>query len=486
MTRANFWRRTVTTGSLAILATIAASTPASAQSNPQRVPLIGNVLSCGATGPTGGLGAGTDLQRYDIDTAQYPYALCNDGSNAIFYFRPFQGEANRNRWVIFLQGGGSCSSPNDCANRWCSVDTSFSSVGMSSDPAPKPGIRGNGILERRADNPLGGWNQVLVKYCSSDKWSGTAKDVLMDADHPITGQPVLYRTHFLGSRIVDAVVQILRRQKGEAVTYRLVPGANTQLPNLDDAQFVLLAGASGGGNGVLNNLDRLAAALRRTNNNCKGKPCPLEVRGLQDSAFNPSLQTLDFSASVPCRFGLCTPEAYFQFLVAEGDDAIWKAKSDSSCVEWHRVNEPDLDWRCSDEAYVIANHITTPIFVRQGQFDRNHVPDYVKAGLRVPPATTTMTPADYARLVREQAAALADAPAKGTEGDKMTTAPGAFIPTCPDHETLTDTPQVYNVRIRSSPTQNLSMFDVLQNWLADRQPSIVIAPVPAANNCPEN
>lgn len=471
---------------LAILGIAAVSRPSPAQGTPQRTPLIGTVLSCGATGSTGGLGAGSDLQRYDIDTIQYPYALCNDGSNAIFYYRPFQGEVNRHRWVIFLQGGGSCSSPNDCANRWCGVDTNFSSVGMSSGPAPKAGIRGNGIFERRADNPLGGWNQILVKYCSSDKWSGTSKDVLMDADDPISGRPVLYRTHFLGSRILDAAIQILRRQKSEVLTYTLGPSPNVELPNLDDAQFVLLAGASGGGNGVLNNLDRLSAALRRTNNNCKGKTCTLEVRGLHDSAFNPSLQTLDFSASVPCRFGICTPEAYFQYVRAEGDDAIWRAKSDTSCVEWHRVNDPDLEWRCSDEAYVIANHITTPIFIRQGQFDRNHVPDYVKAEFRVPPATTPLTPADYGRMVRQQAAALADAPKQGAEGETMTTAPGAFIPTCPDHETLTDTPQVFNVRIRVNATQELSMFDALQNWLTGRQPSIVIAPAPAANNCPEN
>ncbi|MFN7937813.1 MAG: pectin acetylesterase-family hydrolase [Bryobacteraceae bacterium] len=258
------------------------------------------------------------------------------------------------------------------------------------------------------------------------------------------------------------------------------------LPHLDDAQVVLLAGASGGGNGVVNNLDRMASALRRTNNNCKGKTCALEVRGLQDSAFNPTLLTLDFSASAPCRFGFCTPEDYLQWARTEGDDATWRAKSDSSCVEWHRTNAPELEWRCSDEAYVIANHITTPIFVRQGQFDQNHVPAYVKSEFRVPPATTPMTAADYGRLVREQAAALGDAPKDGVEGASMTTAPGAFIPTCPEHETLTDTPQIFNVRIRVSATQELTMFDVLQNWLLDRQPTIVIAPNAAANTCPAN
>ncbi len=455
-----------------------------AQVNPQRTPLIGTALSCGKTGTSGGLATGRELERYDIDTEKFPYALCNDGSNAIFYFRPFQGEANRNRWVIFLQGGGSCGSANDCANRWCSVDTSFSSIGMSSNPAPRPGINGNGILDRRPENPLGGWNQVLVKYCSSDKWSGTAKDVIMDADHPVNGQQVFYRMHFLGSRIFDAAVQVLRRQGGRVPTYTLGAGADIPLPNLDDAEQVLLAGASGGGNGVLNNLDRFAAVLKRTNNNCKGKVCPLEVRGLQDSAFNPSLLSMDFSISAPCRFGICSPAAYYEFQRSEGDDAAWKAKSDSSCVEWHRENAPELEWRCSDEAYVIANHITTPIFVRQGQTDQNHVPDFVKAGFGVPPANTPITGADYARLVREQALALADAPSLGAEGASMTATPGAFIPTCPDHETLTDSPQIYNVRIRVSNTQVLTMFDVLLNWFAGKQPSIVIAPNAAANTCP--
>jgi len=462
--------------------------------NATRTPLVGTALSCGTTGTTGGLGTGTDLQRYDIDTNNYPYALCNDGSNAVLYFRPFQGEANRNRWLIFLQGGGSCGNANDCANRWCSVDTNFSSIGMSTIPAPGPGINGNGILNRRADNPIGGWNLVLIKYCSSDKWSGTARDVILDADDPKTGAPVLIRMHFLGSRIVDAAIQVLRQAKGEKLTYTLGSGSSdaVPLPNLDDARFVLLAGASGGGNGVVNNLDRLAAGLKRTNNNCTNKdpkePCPLlDVRGLHDSAFNPSMVNLDFTVSAPCRFELCSPEAYLDFLRTAGDDALWRAKGDASCAEWHRANAPDLEWRCADEAFVIANHVTTPLFVRQGQTDRSHLPPFVEAEFRVIGESEPVTAAGFAKLVRDQAAALADVPKTGNEGAAVRVTPGAFIPTCSDHETLTDNPQVYTVRIRTggaNNSPNLSMFDVLQNWLESKQPSILIAPNVAANTCP--
>jgi len=133
--------------------------------------------------------------------------MCNDGSPAIFYYRPATAATARNKWVIYLQRGGSCPNANACANRWCSVDTNFSATGMSSKSAPKPAIRdGGGIFEQRADNPVGTWNHVLVKYCSSDTWSGTAKDMLLDADDPLAKTPVLIRMHFLGSRILDATL----------------------------------------------------------------------------------------------------------------------------------------------------------------------------------------------------------------------------------------------------------------------------------------
>jgi len=448
-----------------------------------RTPLVSEALKCGKVGTAGGLANGSELQRHDIDTARYPNAICNDGSNAIFYYRPYQGAVNRNRWVIQLQGGGSCGSANDCANRWCSVDTAFSSVGMSTNPAPKVAINGNGIMERRADNPMGGFNQVLVKYCSSDKWSGTARDLIVDTDDPVSGAPVTMKIHFLGSRIVDATVSTLRQIGGKPVVYTL--GNNdTEMPNLDDAEVVILAGAFGGAGGVNNNADRLGALLRRTNNQCRGqRVCGLVYRAMHDSAFNPDSANLDFSTTPFCtQYGYCTSEAALSWDWENGAFNFWKSRIDESCGEWHRKNDPDREYLCVDDEHILTNHITTPLFIRMGQTDSLQSTSVLQGNFTVP-GQGIMTLESYSAIVRAQIAALADTKTKAEEGPDIAVTPGGFSPTCSHHENLGDTAQVFNVRITQAG-QTYRMFDVIQNWLEGRQPSIVIAPNAAANVCP--
>ena len=71
--------------------------------------------------------------------------------------------------------------------------------------------------------------------------------------------------HFKGARIIDAVLETLRRSsRGRAV---LPPGgtAGKAIPDLDAATHVLFAGSSAGGLGANTNADRVAAKLRTTN-----------------------------------------------------------------------------------------------------------------------------------------------------------------------------------------------------------------------------
>ena len=39
---------------------------------------IQNALSCGKPGSAGGLGAGTDMVRYTVNTSRFPESVCND------------------------------------------------------------------------------------------------------------------------------------------------------------------------------------------------------------------------------------------------------------------------------------------------------------------------------------------------------------------------------------------------------------------------
>ena len=89
-----------------------------------------------------------------------------------------------------------------------------------------------GILSSDAEeNPhFAAANHVLVPYCSSDSWSGTARP------DPRAGQ----RFAFLGAEIVAEVVR-------ELVSWE----------QLGRARELYLAGSSAGGTGVLVNLDQV-------------------------------------------------------------------------------------------------------------------------------------------------------------------------------------------------------------------------------------
>jgi hypothetical protein len=125
---------------------------------------LNQTLSCGRRGEAGVLAAGTDMTRQTVDLRKYPEAVCNDATPAVFYVSPHTREEDRNKWVIFLQGGGGCGGGDECANRWCSSGTNVGMDKMSSSLS-KPSINGSGIFERRESNRFHGWNHVLVYYC---------------------------------------------------------------------------------------------------------------------------------------------------------------------------------------------------------------------------------------------------------------------------------------------------------------------------------
>lgn len=438
-------------------------------------PLIGDVLTCGQAGQAGGLAPGTEMQRVDIDLAVFPDALCNDGTGAVMYFRPFSDAGDRNRWVIQLQGGGGCGSGDACAKRWCMIDTNFSMTQMTSSVAPTSGIDGKGIMDRRPLNPIGSWNQVFIRYCSSDSWSGASADVDLQAD--LGGGPIAYRIHFLGSRILDAAIDTLRRN-GVGALVHTQGGVPVTLPDLDEAEAVIVAGASAGGQGVIHNVDRLAELLQANNVGCGGGGCPLEVMALIDSVFAPSLEGLDFSQSVPCGTnGLCDWES-----VLLARNTAFVPLGDSSCQVWHQTNLPGTEWQCEDRGHVVRHHVTTPMFIRMGQEDALQSAGYIDSRYAIP-GQGPMDLAGFAGLVRTELADLANIQSTAHEGAGITTVPGVFGPTCPEHETLRNNPQIFSAVIEVNGT-SYAMFDVMGNWLAGTNPSVAITSPGGVEFCP--
>jgi hypothetical protein len=446
---------------------------------PPEAPAIGEVLACGVDGNVGGLAgsqAETALERKVLDTGRFPDALCNDGSPAVIYVRPAARREDADKWVLELMGGGACNTMGACARRWCSVDTNFSRTQMTSLTSPER-TQGAGILARPEpgtptatfENPWADWNHVLIKYCSSDTWRGTARDVLIDTDHPKSGEPVSFRMHFLGRRILEATVATLRADGVSPLAWG--PDA-VPMPDLDEATEVVFAGASAGGGGVTFNLDWLSETLRASNPD-------VFVSGLIDSTFGPDLTTLDFSKSVYCEVErTCTPEAFLnRGRVAQ--DTLWKAATEASCDAAHVAS--GQGWRCASDTFVMLNHLTTPFFVRQGLADGLISDVYVKGELRH--AGQTMDLRAFGGLVREHMRTFPTLGQTALEGASIAMAPGAFGPACSKHETLRSNDDTFNVRITPSGGSPLGVFDVWQRWRSGQAPTVVVTETSEDTRC---
>jgi hypothetical protein len=444
-------------------------------------PNISVALDCGRG--MGGSGPGPanadSLQRAVIDTRAFPDAICNDGSPAAIYFRPYRGEANRNRWVINLRGGGGCGEGQSCAARWCGC------VGMRLCPATPEATytnfdRGNMISDGPASqlasgiflrgdaarpNPLGDYNQVRVVYCSSDAWAGTRRAAPLVATHPVSGAPVAYTMHFLGSRILDAVLATLRQDGGRVAPYTLA-GMNAPLPDLDDAAEVILAGDSAGGSGVINNLDRVTAALRARNTACPaGGACPLVVRGLIDAVVGPDKSRL--TPSPTGRVGMAGYTTYAAFATASAQRRAGAQGylGDESCRAWHAANLPGTDDVCSDEMHVVRHHLTTPFFVRMALRDGLISGNYFEEGWVAP----ALGPFDamatvFARVLQVELSAFPMMRTTAEEGAGMTAAPGVFAPNCTKHDTINTDSEVYGVTVTPTGGRAARLLDTFEAW----------------------
>lgn len=404
-------------------------------------PPLPEALDCGVFNPSPG---GADLQRFDLDA--FPEARCNDGTVAVFYFRPGATAAGRDNWLIELQGGGACASPSTCAARWCSIDQQFSATAMSSRNQPAA-WKADGITRRAGPagevNPFADWNHVFVHYCSSDTWDGQRPPIAVDAVHPVTGAPVRYQIEFRGAAIFDAAIATLRRE-GVAVPAYTLGGGATELPDLDSAAQVVLAGASAGGAGVIANADRLAARLRATNPT-------LRFGAIADSITGPDKGLLDYAPSMPCTLaGWCSYQAHMEnhpgpvFQLSRGED---------TCASWHAAHAPATAWKCNDSLHAIDHHVTSALVVRMGMRDALISNEYIGAMYGVPGAG----PLDLARFAELVAAQRAAMPTLVSE-EPRARPPAVFVPNCPKHETLDDDAAFYGVTVRS-----LSFVDILVN-----------------------
>ncbi|MEP0547009.1 MAG: pectin acetylesterase-family hydrolase [Rhodothermales bacterium] len=149
-------------------------------------------------------------------------AKCRDGSDTGFGVRLQEGAENL---MIYLEGGGACFNEQTCGSNRSSFD--------ANDFAALAAARGNaGIFNTTlSGNPVSAWNMVYVPYCTGDVQGGNAPNAV------VPGVPGMQQ--FVGHRNVGLYLDILDRY-------------------LEDADQVLLTGASAGGFGTLVNFAQVA------------------------------------------------------------------------------------------------------------------------------------------------------------------------------------------------------------------------------------
>ncbi len=327
----------------------------------------------------------TPFKRQTVDTGLFPNALCNDGSPAVFYFRPADATypagaatpAASTEWFIFLDGGGGCADTTQCfVDRWCGNGRVFEVAGkMSSvgawDAIASPG----GIFDQTPGplgmtNPIAERNQVFVHYCSSDIWIGSEEYV--GIFEPTTG--VQYDIQFQGEAIVNGVFEMLLAPGGVAGDLAGAAGEPYPegLPSLADATDILLGGESAGGSGLRHHLDRLAGHLDGAICPPTVPDCDVEIRAVIDAAASPPLwDGHGVSWADPG-----SPSSYADYLTSESEPRVrdfWGAEDstlDASCLDpthsaAHLADgglHPEV---CYDTTYTLEKHITTPVFLRQ-------------------------------------------------------------------------------------------------------------------------
>ncbi|MFK7865706.1 MAG: pectin acetylesterase-family hydrolase [Pseudohongiellaceae bacterium] len=265
------------------------------------------------------------LTKFEIKNSISREERCNDGSPAVFYFRPSQTKSKN--WKIHLQVGGDCSTEADCqlrasvtaetvaGNAQLDFDEVFLPFTSSLEYPDTLDLEGIFSLNLNLNPEFGTYNHVFIPYCSSDSHYGDR-----NADEGSFG------FYFKDKKIVSAVIEDLLDSS--------VIGDN----NLQVSELVVVSGTSAGGRGVQQNLDRVAKLIPHEN-----------VRGVLDSSY--------FT-----RYFLTNEE---RIGLALRQSNLWNGQYDDSCVSF--IGEEDK--HLCDRVELISDTIDTPVFIYMDQLD---------------------------------------------------------------------------------------------------------------------
>jgi hypothetical protein len=147
---------------------------------------------------------------------QIPGAICRDGSPTGFYVR----YTTSDRLVIYLEGGGVCSSPGFCGYNPANVNQvlagdaqqAITTIGGAIAGRQQPGIFG--FFETgNAANPFRDWNMVYVPYCTGDVHFGARPNATI----PGLAQPQQFVGYSNMQKFIARIVPTFKNQVSRVI-----------------------------------------------------------------------------------------------------------------------------------------------------------------------------------------------------------------------------------------------------------------------------
>ena len=176
------------------------------------------------------------------------------------------------KWIIFFEGGGGCSSFQECNDRWLQYGGPEPNPLMSSLQYTDEVIGRDLLSANLSINPVfHNFTRVLVPYCSQDAF-------LADRNNPVhnaTSGHIVNGTTFDNTTDADNFIY-----KGKVIFQAVFEELISDY-GLANASKIVLAGSSAGGLGVLNHLSWVEKTLLEMT----PLPTPPELMAILDSSW---------------------------------------------------------------------------------------------------------------------------------------------------------------------------------------------------------
>lgn len=247
-------------------------------------------------------------------------AVCLDGSDAGFYFKPAPKPTNMKDWQLHFKGAGWCYDKLDC---WGRSNGQFGSSRYGGQFSNTTTGWNGGILSDDCNyNPdFCNFNKVILLYCDGNSFTGNRDSPVIVKGLDGKDKPLYFR----GRRILDAILMTLASDHG-----------------LSSAENVLLTGCSSGGLAAYLHADYVHEKLREL------APQMMKFRVSPVSGFFLLHNTVDGKPVYPTQMKNI-------FHLANSTYGV-----NDKCI----TAMPDTDkWKCNfaQEAYAYTDSLTFPI-----------------------------------------------------------------------------------------------------------------------------